>query len=277
MLLHNYLTFAGINTANYGIRITGKNIYSAPERDETSVQVPGKNGDVILDNGRWKNTPLVYECSIARDFSSRFEAFRAAIMAVHGYQRLEDTYDPEEFYTARLSSSIDPNVNLQLNAGTFELKFDRKPQRFLKSGELPVGGKTIDDVVLYNPTLYTSKPLLRCWTDGPADDTLYLSNKPEYASTPYILHYTVLTTILSSVLSNDDYAAAVAAGLYVDIDCETGECYGMYESDGTDIMVNLNPVFALTPDGELPELLPGVTNWITTLDGFRVIPRWFTI
>lgn len=277
MLMHNFLTFAGINTMNYGIRISGKRTFGAPERDETVISVPGKNGDVVLDNGRWKNSVVTYECSIARDFQHRFDSFRQAVMAMHGYQRMEDTYHPDEYYIARLSGGQDPNVNLQLDAGTFTLTFDRKPQRFLKRGEIPVGGEGEDSVTLNNPTPYIARPLLRCWTNGPADDTLYLSYKPEYAGNPYVIHYQALTSILSDALSAEDYAAAVAAGLYVDIDCETGECYGVYRSDGEDVVINLNSVFALTPDGELPYLRPGVTDWVTTLDGFQVIPRWFTL
>lgn len=276
-ILNNYVTYNGINTANYEIRVSGERTFGSPERDELAVSIPGRNGDVILDNGRWKNRTHEFECSIPLKFADNFEAFRSRIMASHGYHRLESTYHPDEFYIARLAGPIEPTVNIQMDVGEFALTFDRKPQRFLKSGEIPIGGEGFDDLTINNPTLFTSRPLLRCWTNGPADDTLYLSYKPEYASTPYVLHYTVLTTILSAALSSADYDAAVAAGLYVDIDCETGECFGVYESDGEDVVINLNPVFALTPDGELPELRPGVTNWITTLDGFQVIPRWFTI
>ena len=277
MLMHNYIKFSGINTMDYGIRINGRNTFGAPERDETVISVPGKNGDVVLDNGRWKNSVVTYECSIARDFRHRFDSFRQAVMAAHGYQRMEDTYHPDEYYIARLSGGQDPNVNLQLDAGTFTLTFDRKPQRFLKSGEIPIGRDGENSVTMNNPTPYAARPLMRCWTNGPADDTLYLSYKPEYAATPYVIHYQALTSILSEELSAEDYEAAVEAGLYVDIDCETGECYGVYQSDGEDVVINLNSVFALTPDGELPYLRPGETHWVTTLDGFQVIPRWFTL
>ena len=157
-ILDNFFTYNGINSADYRIRITG-HAFGAPERDETVVAVPGKNGEVILDNGRWRNRTHVYECSIARDFDQNFESFRQAIMASHGYGRLEDTYHPDEFYQARLSGAIEPDVNIQLNVGSFTLTFDRKPQRFLKSGENEIEGGTT--VYAYNPTLYASRPIIR--------------------------------------------------------------------------------------------------------------------
>ena len=276
-ILNNYITYNGINTASYRIRVSGEHTFGSPERDETTVSVPGRNGDVVLDNGRWKNRTIGFDCSIAKDFYGNFEAFRQEITAAHGYHRLESTYHPDEYYIARLAGAIEPEMNVALNVGSFSLTFDRKPQRFLKRGEIPVGENGENSVTLNNPTPYTARPLLRCWTNGPADDTLFLSYKPEYAAIPYVIHYQALTSILSEELSEDDYEAAVEAGLYVDIDCETGECYGVYQSDGKDVVINLNSVFALTPDGELPYLRPGETHWVTTLDGFQVIPRWFTL
>lgn len=271
MLMHNYLIYAGINTLDYGIRINGKRTYGAPERDETMVSVPGKNGDVVLDNGRWLNRVVSYDCSIARDFRHRFGSFRQAIMAAHGYQRMEDTYHPDEFYLARLSGALEPNVSMQLDAGTFTLTFDRKPQRFLKSGELEVEGAS--PLYIYNPTLYASKPLIRVYC-GSSDHIKQLAvNSNTYDTGMVVYPYPVLDEALSA----EDFAAALVTGLYVDIDCDIGEAYGVYSSGGVDTMINLNAAVSLAAGIDFPKLTPGENKINTTGDGLVITPRWYTI
>ena len=271
MMMHNFLTFAGINTMNYGIRISGKRTFGAPERSETTVQIPGKNGDVVLDNGRWNNRVVAYDCAIARNFRERFDSFRQAIMSVHGYQRLEDTYHPNEFYTARLSGAIEPNVNLQLDAGTFTLTFDRKPQRFLKSGENEIEGGTT--VYAYNPTLYASRPIIRVLC-GSTDEAKFLGvNIPNYSQGITVYPYPVLEDVLSA----EDFTEALAGGLYVDIDCDIGEAYGVYYSDGVATTINLNPAISLAVGTDFPKLIQGENKIDTTGSGLVVTPRWFTI
>lgn len=271
MLMHNYLIFAGVNTLDYGIRINGKRTYGASERDETMVPVPGKNGDVVLDNGRWLNRVVSYDCSIARDFRHRFESFRQAVMAAHGYQRMEDTYHQDEFYLARLSGALEPNVNMQLDAGTFTLTFDRKPQRYLKSGELEVEG--VSPMTIYNPTLYASRPIVRVLC-GSLDEAKYLAfNFPNASNGMKVYPYPVLDDALSA----EDFSAALATGLYVDLDCDIGEAYGVYYSNGVATVINLNAAIELVPGTDFPSLDPGENVIRTTGSGLVLTPRWFTI
>lgn len=271
MLMHNYLIYAGINTLDYGIRINGKRTYGAPERDETMVSVPGKNGDVVLDNGRWLNRVVSYDCSIARDFRHRFDSFRQAVMAAHGYQRMEDTYHPDEFYLARLSGALEPTVNLQLDAGTFTLSFDRKPQRFLQSGEIEIEGTS--PVYTYNPTLYASRPIIRVLC-GNTDHIKQLAvNSPNYDTGIVVYPYPVL----EALLSEEDFEEALEEGLYVDLDCDIGEAYGVYYSNGVATTINLNAAVTLAPGTDFPKLAPGENKINTTGDGLVVTPRWFTI
>lgn len=271
MLMHNYLIYAGINTLDYGIRINGKRTYGAPERDETMVSVPGKNGDVVLDNGRWLNRVVSYDCSIARDFRHRFDSFRQAVMAAHGYQRMEDTYHQDEFYLARLSGALEPNVSMQLDAGTFTLTFDRKPQRYLKSGELEVEGASPID--MYNPTLYASRPLIR--VNCGSTDSLKLLSVGHPATSTMLVVYPY--PVLDEALSAEDFAAALATGLYVDIDCDIGEAYGVYYSGGVATTINLNAAISLSTGSGFPSLMPGENHISTTGDGLAVTPRWYTI
>lgn len=133
------ITFGGIDSSTYGVYISGSDTFSAPERDVRYVQVPGRNGDLIIDNGRWNNITVTYPAFIPNTFESNVDAFRAAMMLKTGYHRLEDTYHPNEYRMASFSYGLNPsNITAYRRFGEFALTFNCKPQRFLKSGETPL-------------------------------------------------------------------------------------------------------------------------------------------
>ena len=157
-----HLIFGDVDSADYGIYISGDGVYNAPERDVEFVSVPGRNGDIAMDQGRYNNITVTYPAGTfaktQEEFREKLSDFRNAILSQKGYQRLEDTYHPEEFrmavYTAGLE--VDP-VNYN-QAGEFELTFNCKPQRWLTVGALPIPVDSGD--VLQNPTVFDSSPLL---------------------------------------------------------------------------------------------------------------------
>ncbi len=138
-MTRNNLIFGGVDTADYGVWITGEGTFAAPERDVEVVSVPGRNGDLIVDNGRWKNIKVTYPAFIPNAFDDLIGPFRSAICKKRGYQRLEDTYHPDEFRMAAFSSGLTPKISGSFNrTGDFDITFNCKPQRFLKSGEDPI-------------------------------------------------------------------------------------------------------------------------------------------
>ena len=60
----NSFTFNGISSADMGLIVENKDIYSLPARDISLVSVPGRNGDVIIDNNRWQNVTISYTVGI---------------------------------------------------------------------------------------------------------------------------------------------------------------------------------------------------------------------
>ena len=160
--IFRHLIFGGVDSADYGVYINGDAVYNAPERVVEFVDVPGRNGAIALDQGRYNNIEITYPAGTfaktQEEFRENLSNFRNAILSQKGYQRLEDTYHPEEFrmavYTAGLE--VDP-VNYN-QAGEFELVFNCKPQRWLTVGEYPIPVESGD--VLENPTPFDSGPLL---------------------------------------------------------------------------------------------------------------------
>lgn len=162
MGLMNGLTFGGINSLDYGIYISGEAVFNAPARDVEMLQIPGRNGDLVLDHGRFENVEVSYPAGTfgddQTDFREKLSDFRNAILSQVGYQRLTDTYHPDEYRMGVYASGLEVNPVHYNTAGEFVLTFNCKPQRWLTSGEDSVAiadGGTID-----NPTLFESEPLL---------------------------------------------------------------------------------------------------------------------
>lgn len=160
--IFNWLTFGGVSSADYGIYITGEGVYNAPERAVELTQIPGRNGAIPIDLGRWENIEVVYPASTGTmsqaDFRTALSDFRNAIASQRGYQRLEDTYHPDEYRMGLFVNGLEVEPTAQGRAGEFDLVFNCKPQRFLTSGETAVAvanGGSID-----NPTELDASPLL---------------------------------------------------------------------------------------------------------------------
>lgn len=159
----NSITFGNINSANYGIYISGEGVFDAPKRAVEMVNVPGRNGAIALDQGYYENITVTYPAfnyeSTMADFKQALSDFRNALASQVGYQRLSDTFHPNEYRMAIFDEGLDIKPIKYNTASQFDIKFDCKPQRYLTSGETETtvssGG------TLTNPTQYESSPLLK--------------------------------------------------------------------------------------------------------------------
>lgn len=152
--------FDGYDSRDYGVYITGAAVYNAPARDVEMIDVPGRNGAIMIDRGRFSNITVTYPAAIAAtsaaDFRDGIAAFRNLLASRKGYCRLSDDYNPGEYREAVYAAGLD--VDAIQNGGQFEITFECKPQRWLLSGQTVVtvasGGE------LENPTLFDASPLL---------------------------------------------------------------------------------------------------------------------
>lgn len=159
--IYKGFTFDGIDSKTYGVYISGDAVFNAPERDVEMIEIPGRNGAFALDKGRFENITVTYPAGLfgdgEADFAQGISDLRNALASRKGYCRLEDEYNPNEYRLAVYRSGLDVDP-AQLKAGEFDIVFDCKPQRYLKSGESAISvtsGNTIT-----NPTLFESRPLI---------------------------------------------------------------------------------------------------------------------
>lgn len=134
----NYLIFGGLKSLDHFVWISGEGTFKAPKRSVEYISVPGRNGDLIVDNGKWENITVTYPAFIPYGFEQHMSEFRMELCKKLGYQRLEDTYHPDEFRLASFTDGLEPSMTQWNEGGVFNLSFNCKPQRFLKSGEEPL-------------------------------------------------------------------------------------------------------------------------------------------
>jgi phage-related protein len=158
------LVVGNINCKDYGVFVSDAGIYASPEPDYTSYEIAGRNGDLHINNGRYKNVDITYQAFIAHEFEDRFVPFRSAILSQDGYVRIEDDFKQDMYRLGRLKSGIEGKIKLARGIGTFELEFDCKPQWYFKSGEQ----ETVftENGSILNPTVFPSKPLIRVYGKG---------------------------------------------------------------------------------------------------------------
>lgn len=160
--MNNSLQFGDASTSDYGIYISGEGVFNAPARDVEMVEVPGRNGALVIDGGRYANIEVKYPAFCVEDnlenFRSNLASLRSAFCSQVGYQRLTDTINPEEFRLGIYKDGLNVSPVMYTTAANFDMVFDCKPQRFLISGEVPQQFSSLDTIT--NPTMFPASPLI---------------------------------------------------------------------------------------------------------------------
>ena len=218
--------------------------YAVPERKTEVINVPGRNGDIIISQDAYENVTQEYDIAVIGETSELPRAARAVmewLMSPIGYARLEDSFNPDVYRMAYFKASKS-FVNGLNTVGRVKIQFICKPQRFLRIGERSVIAS--NGFVLSNPSIYAAKPLIYIKGTGEA-----------------------VLTVGDSVISISDFGT----GGEIDIDCESQNAfYGA---------VNMNSKITLT-SGSFPELKAGDTQISWTGSGVtevKIIPRWWIL
>lgn len=165
----NFFIFNGKSSRDFGIYISGGQTFNAPERDTESIEIPGRNGNLTISRNRFKNITVSYPAFIRKSFSRNADAAKMWLLGCEGYQRLEDTYQPDYFRMAQFKGPVDFDMRFLNYAGEMTLSFDCKPQRWRKDGQQTT--VYTQPTSLYND-LFPALPLIR--VNGTGAGNLYI-------------------------------------------------------------------------------------------------------
>ena len=145
-----------------------------PVRKHEKVSVPGRNGDILVQQDAFENVTQRYGIYVSAE-ASRLTPVTHKIaewLCVKGYQRLEDSYFLDTFRLAAFQGGLEIE-NILNRFGRATIEFDCKPQRFYKFGDFFIditSGQKIQ-----NPSPFTAKPILI--TTGSGAATITINNK----------------------------------------------------------------------------------------------------
>jgi len=235
--MRNWLTFAGHDSRDYGVYISGSGTFDAPQRLYEIFQIPGRNGDLVGAERRLENIEVTYPAFIYSNFRQNMAALRGMLLSQIGYQRLEDTYHPDEFRMGLFSGPLVVEPTGRNDAGQFELTFTCKPQRYLKSGETAITVASGGSIT--NPTNFDARPLIKVTGYGQIQ-----------------LGVTTIT---------------IASGFpSVTIDCEMMDCYSGTQSANSKVSFSGNNFPTLKPGSNGVVFGSGITS-------VEITPRWWRV
>ena len=210
-----------------------------PAKKYNKTSVPGKNGDLIFEEGVFENYIQPYDIYISAEKTKLPGAAKAVaewLYAPKGYQKLEDSYDPDVFRLAFFSGPADIENILNI-FGRATVEFDCKPQRFLVSGEEAT--RYFSATTITNPTAFTALPLITVYGSGAG-----------------------ALNIGGTVVNFNSIDESI------ELDCETENAYKG--------VTNLNNTIDAP---SFPKLVAGVNeiSWSGGIESVRITPRWWTL
>lgn len=160
------IVYGGETSADYGIVVSEVPSFDKPTKRSNVFNVQGRNGSIIFQDGSFDDVTRSYKVWIAEnhnDLADKVNAVSGWLYSKSGYQRLEDSFEPDVFRLAYYNGS--GNVSNELMSyGETTLSFTCRPERFLKSGEEEITVANGDK--LNNPTRFESKPLIHIEGSG---------------------------------------------------------------------------------------------------------------
>ena len=137
-MLNETFYLDGIDARSVGIRLQVPIEFSESVPVIKAQTIPGRNGDLIWETGSYENRSGSASCfCLQKDVEKAVSSAGRFLMGKKGYRRLETSDDPDHYWMARVENS--PQIAMRLRTlAPFEIGFDCKPQRFVKSGENPI-------------------------------------------------------------------------------------------------------------------------------------------
>lgn len=138
--MRSFFIFNGKSSLDYGVRIEKYPSRTYPERIYDRYSVPGRSGEIVYDTKAYKNVIQSYECYFKNDSVSSYEMERYItewLLRPIGYQFLEDSYDPSVLRKAIYAGPAEVS-SFFAKYGRCTLEFNCQPQRWMKSGQIPL-------------------------------------------------------------------------------------------------------------------------------------------
>ena len=236
-------TFGEHSTSEFSMHVEKFPELRGTQRRYKSLPIPGRNGELHMDEEVFSNYIQSYECYFHGEESAPEVAhdIKTWLLGTSGPCKLADLYDPEHFHMAYYAGPFDVENTLN-QFGRCVVKFDCSPQAFLTVGEQVQVFSVVGEIT--NPTAFEALPLIHVYGSG--------------SGSVSVNGYTAIIHSISDVLT---------------LDCELLDTYrqvgeGAPENKNGDVTVLHYP--KLSPGNNGVSFSGGITK-------VEIIPRWWEL
>jgi len=233
------IVYGGESSADYGMVVTEAPAFERPARKQTVYTVPGRNGAVIYQQDAWEDVARSYDIFLTKegkaDLAEAVDAFEGWLNSQKGYQRLEDSFEPDVFRLAYYAGGDSVSNNL-MQYGEATVNFMCRPERFYKAGELAV--TVTNGTKITNSTKFFSRPLIHIEGSG-------------------VVTFSIAGETIQATITD-----------YINIDCDSMNAYRTAAENMND---KVEGTFPKIPSGINTVLITGTTTLVTIVPRFYTI------
>lgn len=247
--VYESLTINGISSLDYGLRLAyTPDLDKKAKRNFISYPIPGRNGNLTVDGGRYENVDIEYTLNCAAGYGPAVADFIDLVNSMEGYMVFHDSFHPDEYVEAKANGEAEAESNAFYNRGIVKIPVTRKPQRFLYDGQTPREVVAGHAVRFANPTNQPALPLIEVVMSAET---------------------AMITWGLGAITLTENPNQKII------IDSELRE---IYTASGTDYFSKCSFSATMTKNGRFPVFAAGETavscNGISEM---RIFPRWWRL
>lgn len=176
---YNKFTYNGLNSYDdMSMIIRERPVITSTRRRITPTSVPGRTGDILLDDEGYENYDRIYKVAILADnqpMNILEQKIKRWLLSDVNYHKLTDTYNHGYFFKAFVDTpfSIMPITH---NLAEAEIIFNCKAYKYAESG-LQSTALTSPSKI-NNDEYFTSRPIIQIFGSG--EITLHINNNSYY-------------------------------------------------------------------------------------------------
>ena len=158
-------TYKGINSRDMGLRIDGNLSFESPDRDVDLISIAGRNGDLVMDNGRFESVLKTLNCRILTEgnVEERINQIHNWLATDVGYHDFTWSGDRDFTYQAMVENGVRSQRTLTKLA-RMAIKFRVHPIKYLTSS---LSERQVSSGMnIANPFDIASKPIIRIVGNG---------------------------------------------------------------------------------------------------------------
>lgn len=168
-------TYKKIKASDMGLRVLNNVVFSSPERDVELVQIPGRDGDLIIDNGRYESVIRSIPCRLEsnkNDVEVLIDRINNWLINSDGFNEFLWHNDPDYVYQAKIEGQVESQRVLSRFAETI-IDFRLHPVKHLRSSLRE--REIVNGLVVVNTLALSAKPIIR--VVGTGDVTLQIGDQ----------------------------------------------------------------------------------------------------